>query len=84
MDIGALAKLLTNPSDLPSAAKSLGMEHLLIKPAGQNAAADNLRMCEAFERTAEAAQLIGSEVIELTGSPALLKGKRVRILAVLE
>jgi hypothetical protein len=84
LDIGAIAKLLTNPSDLPSAAKSLGMEHALIKPAGHAGPGETLRMMAAFERMAEAAQQTGSEVIELSGSPMLLKGKRVRILAVLE
>lgn len=84
MDIGAIAKLLKNPSDLPSAAKSLGMDHRLVKAAGVNGPAQQLEMIAAFERIASAAQLVGSEVIELTGAPALLKGKRVRILAVLE
>lgn len=88
IDIGLITKILKNPSDLPSAAKALGMEHSTIAPedayggTGNDVRLSLLRV--AFQRLADAAQKPGSEVIELAGAPSLLKGKRVRILAVLE
>lgn len=84
MDIGMVIKLMKNPSDLPSAAKALGMEHTTLKTPGvsDGPAFDALRA--AFERLAGSAQLASSEVIELAGAPSALKGKRIRILAVLE
>jgi hypothetical protein len=82
LDIGVIAKLLKNPSDLPSAAKALGMDHKTIAPGEGEVRTALLRV--AFQRLADAAQQQGSEVIELAGAPSMLKGKRVRILAVLE
>jgi hypothetical protein len=82
LDIGVIAKLLKDPSDLPTAAKALGMNHTTIAPGEGEVRTALLRV--AFQRLADAAQQQGSEVIELAGAPSILKGKRVRILAVLE
>ena len=83
MDIAMLAKLLKNPSDLPSAAKALGMQHATV-PHGERTAEMMKQLEGAFGQLAEVALKPGSEVIALQGSPAALKGKTVRIIAVLE
>ncbi|HZU30966.1 MAG TPA: hypothetical protein VFB79_07625 [Candidatus Angelobacter sp.] len=82
MDIGMIAKLLKNPSDLPTAAKSMGMEYSTIPPGPFAERAKPLE--KAFETLAALAMDDKAEVIELHGYPALLKGKRVRVIAVLE
>lgn len=83
MDVGMIVKLLKNPSDLPAAAKALGMEHSTIAP-GPLTQEKQFCLEQSFMLLAKSAQIETSEVILLTGEPAILKGKRVRILAVLE
>jgi len=82
-DIAILAKLARNPSDLPAAAKALGMQHEVIAP-GERTSEVLSALEVAFAATADAAQQPGAEVILLQGAPSVLKGKKVRILAVLE
>lgn len=86
--LGPLLKLLTSPGeaiDIASAAKALGMEHSTIKvPTMHESPAGIGILRAAFERLALAAQKPGSEVIELAGAPSMFKGKRARIIAVLE
>lgn len=87
-DVAVIAKLLKNPSDLPAAAKALGMEHYTIAPAdptNADAIMSRQRSLEGeFVKIAEVAQKPTTEVIALSGSPRVLKGKRVLILAVLQ
>lgn len=88
MDLALITKLLKNPSDLPSAAKALGMDHRTISPADPtdaNAIVVRLKSLEdEFINIARVAEHPGTEVIALNGSPGMLKGKKVLILAVLQ
>jgi hypothetical protein len=86
-DVKMLASLMKNP-DLPSAAKAMGMDHYTIAPADPtdaDACVARLRSLEGeVIKIAELAQFPTTEVIALSGSPGVLKGKRVLILAVLQ
>ena len=78
MNITQLVNLMKNPSDLPAAAKAVGMDYTAIDATNREV------LQAAFVRLATAAQLDGAEVMEMHGVPTLLKGKRVRVIAVLE
>lgn len=81
IDVGLLAKVLKNPSDLPALAESLGLKHQTIEPGPLEKRVHRLQ--DAFSIAAQAAQLEHAETIVLGGSPSMLKGKRVHIIAVL-
>jgi hypothetical protein len=87
MDIASIAKLMGSGGDLPSAAKAMGMAHRTIAPVDPtNADAVMKRIDELeneFAAIAQIAQQPKTEVIALSGSPGMLKGKKVLILAVL-
>jgi hypothetical protein len=61
--------------DLSSAAAALGVQH-------RDVPKDVASLKEAFGGLAQAAQMTGAEIIELSGSPPMMNGRTVRVIAV--
>lgn len=77
IDLASLVKLMNGKMDLSTAAATFGL--------AQRTLTQREEMVQALTVLAEAAALAGPtvEVIYITGQPGVLKGRKVRVLAVL-